>query len=781
MIWLAAVLIILLLIPIAFIWIVFLRPLPRLNGRVTLTGLSAPVQVLHDRWGIPHVRAESERDLFVAQGFLHAQDRLWQMDFFRRIGCGLMSEIFGAKSLEWDKLYRRIGIRRAAQLEVESLSEDSRSALEAYATGVNHYIAAHRRKLPAEFQILRYKPTPWTPVDTVTWSKTLEWLMSGNAENELIRQRFASFLGDELAADIEPGYRADHPIHVAANSFIADLTNIGGSNAWAVSGSRSETGHPLLASDPHVPLTTPGLWHQMHLCCDTFESTGATIPGIPGVIVGHNRDIAWGVTLSFVDVQDVYIEKPNPGNSQQFEFRGEWETAETVVEPIPVRGWSQPHKLRTIITRHGPVMTDSFPDEERPIAFQWVGHPGGELMLAILRLNRARNWQEFSEAMRTWTGASMNFVYADRSGNIGYRLAGRIPVRKPCSSRFPKEGWTGEREWNGLIPFDEMPYAFNPETGHFFSANHRIVDDGYPYDLGGDYANGYRAQRIQDLLQAEPVLSADIFRRMQLDLHSIPGQELASRYRGVESSDALVQRAVEELVNWDGHHTADSVAGTIYEVVQLRLLDEIFGVHLRHLADNYRGQGLAAFGGLNQYGGRNILALRRVLDNPDAYWWNDPKTGERRTRDQVLLRCMEKAVRELQERLGSDIRRWQWGRLHQATFPHAFHPVKFLRRVFSPRAVPLGGDKDTLAQAGFSPITPYEVRGSGVSYRQIIDLGNWDNCRAVCVPGQSGHRASHHYADLLKLWRRGEYHPMVFSWEEVEKVTRSRLMLEPDP
>ncbi|MBI3920592.1 MAG: penicillin acylase family protein [Armatimonadetes bacterium] len=754
-------------------WRAFLRPLPKTSGSCRLPGLAAPVEVCRDRWGIPHLRAETERDLFMAQGYVQAQDRLWQMEFFRRIGSGSMAEVFGSRTLEWDKFYRRLGFRRAAETELQSISSDALRAMEAYAEGINHFISTHSRRLPAEFQILRVTPRPWTPLDTLTWSKTLDWFMSANAENELIRGKLAELLGASLAEELEPGYREDHPIHTEPL-----MRSIGGSNAWAVAGWRSTTGKPLLAHDPHVPLTTPGLWHQMHLRCDTLDVIGATIPGIPGVILGHNRHIAWGVTVSFVDAQDVFIEKPHPEDSRQFEFRGSWEPAHFVTEVIPLRG-RKPVRMEVAITRHGPIVTESFPGTREPIAIQWTGHEPGDQMLAILRLNRAQNWGDFNEALRTWTGASFNFVYADTEGNIGYRLSGRVPVRKPCSSRFPKEGWTGEGEWNGLIPFEAMPHFLDPPEGHTFSANNRIVHEQYPYDLGGDYANGYRAQRLKDLLNGKSKLSIPDFRRMQLDLYSVPGKELADYFRTLTSTDPQVAACLDALRKWDGELTAESVGGTIYEVVQLHLLNELIGKHLRHLSAVYQGQGISAFGGLNQYGGRNILALRRALKNPQAVWWEDPETGERRNREAVLATCLKKTAEELTKRLGPQVESWQWGRLHQATFPHAFHPIKFLRWIFCPKPVPLGGDKDTLAQAGFSPINPYDVRGSGVSYRQIIDLSDWDNSIAVCAPGQSGHPLSRHYKDLLRLWRQGEYHPMVYEWSRVEEMTQSRLLLEP--
>jgi len=523
------------LIALIIYWLIY-RPLPGINGTVRVKGLRDRVEVIRDRWGIPHIYAGNEEDLFFAQGYVHAQDRLWQMEVHRRLASGTLAEILGGIALEADRFSRIIGFRRAAQADLALLDEETRRYLEAYSRGVNAFIETHRSRLPLEFTLLRHKPAPWTPLDTAAFAKFMGWALSCNWESELLRASLIEILGPERAAELEPPYPESNPIIIQSSKFKAQSSNIStginrqdvattlsglskvqrkvacfsssggtgeGSNNWVINGARSVTGKPLLANDPHLSPMMPSIWYENHLVGGDFAVTGASMPGIPGVVLGHNHRIAWGATNAYPDVQDLYLERLRTTSSgcPEYEFRGKWERAQVVREEIKVRGRREPVVEEVVITRHGPIISGLLTGEAPPLALRWVGHQPSP-MLQSLRFNRARNWEEFVASLRSWSVPAQNMVYADVEGNIGYYMAGQVPIRAKGLGLVPVPGWTGEYEWTGYIPFEELPQAYNPPTGYIASANNKIVGEDYPYFLTLEPLPGYRARRIVDLIEA---------------------------------------------------------------------------------------------------------------------------------------------------------------------------------------------------------------------------------------------------------------------------------------
>lgn len=779
------------------------RALPITQGKLIAPGLKEQVTVIRDRWGVPHIYAENQSDLFFAQGYVHAQDRLWQMELNRRLGSGGLAEIFGEVALGTDRFVRTVGFRRAAEADLEMVDEDTRSALEAYAAGVNAFLDA-KQPLPLEFTVLRFKPEPWMPLDSLTWGKVMAWNLSVNWDTEILRARFIDKLGAERAAELEPMYPKSNPDVIPSEVDYGQLSTrileqyrqaaswLGtsgagvGSNNWVVDGMKSATGKPLLANDPHLSLQMPSIWYENHLVGGDVEVTGVSFPGTPGVIIGHNAAIAWGVTNGFPDVQDLYVEKLNPKNRHQYEYRGEWHDAEVVREEIHVKGSAEPAIEEVVITRHGPIINGLVPQEDDqglpPLALRWTALEPGTLFHAVLLLQRASNWEEFTAALRYWDVPAQNFVYADAEGNIGYYLPGRIPVRARGMGLVPVPGWTGEYEWTSWIPFEELPHAFNPPQHYVATANNRIVGDDYPHFITVDWMNGYRARRICDLLESREKLSAEDFAAIHMDLYSIPGREFSRYLAALEPEDEHARRAVEFIRAWDFNLTADSVAGTIFEAVQLQLLRLAFADELGpELVEHYLGSGVhPMLSATNAYMGRSAVVLLRLLENETSPWFADAKNGQPRTRDEFLLLGLEKAIAELRPILGEDMSRWQWGRLHKATFAHPLGQVKPLNLLFNRGPFPIGGDTDTVHQSAFIPREPYAVQSWCVSYRQIVDLSDWERSLAIHTNGQSGQPGSRHYADMIPMWRNGEYHPMLWGRAQVEAEAEDSMVLKPE-
>ena len=765
------------------------RSVPCSRGTVRLKGLDSPVEVMRDRWGVPHIYADSVRDVLFAQGYVHAQDRLWHMELARRAASGSLAEVFGSVALGADRLLRRVGLRRAANAEVEQLAEALRENLEAYAAGVNAFIEGNRNRLPPEFLILRFRPEPWTLADSLAIAKFVGWSLSGNWDTEIVRSWIVERLGPEEAARMEPGYPVGAPLIVPPGAecrglgapLLEELRKVqelvggggGGSNNWAVDGHKSATGKPLLANDPHLPLQMPCIWYEVHLNGGGLNVIGVSLPGVPGVIIGHNDRIAWGVTNTMTDGDDLFVERVNPANSRQYEYGAKWVDGDLVREEIRVRGRREPVVEEVLVTVHGPIISPSIPGEKRALALRTVVAEPSQQAQALLLLGGAGTWEEFREALRQWPAPAQNFVYADVEGNIGYQMAGLVPIRAKGQGLVPSPGWTGEYDWKGFIPFDELPSVLNPPTHYVASANNKIVDDDYPYFLGAEYMDGYRAQRIIELLEAREKHSLEDFRSIQGDIYSIPGRELAQHILSLEPASADAKRAFNFLRVWDCRLWPDSVAATIVEAFFLHMLRNTVAVKLGPLTGYFVGKEVHPAVPDSFYLYRSASWLLGLMKEAPADWF-----AGRSWRD-VMEQSLEEAVAALRRSLGEDMSRWTWGRIHYAPFEHVLGRVRALRPVFNRGPVPVGGDMNTVAQASYIGSRPYAVASFAVSYRQIIDLGDLNRSVAILPGGQSGHPASRHYGDMIDAWRRLEYHPLLFDRGEIERQAAGKLTLMP--
>ncbi len=773
------------------------RRLAHADGTLSLPGLSAPVEIIRDRWGVPHIYAANDHDVFFAQGFVHAQDRLWQMELNRRLATGRLSEMLGDLALDTDRATRTFGFERLGRADWALLPAEDQQRIEAYCAGINAWLdsPAGRRSRPIEFTLLRHHPQPWRVEDVLAFSRVMDWQMSHAWYGEVIRSQLIAALGLARAAELEISDAADNPPVLPAgiefNTLAGGVLTAAdgpflkrrmGSNAWAIAGSRSASGHPILCNDMHLQLTVPGIWYQVHLEAGDLRVTGVSVPGLPGVVAGHNDRIAWGITLAFTDCEDLFVEKFDPDQPRRYEFEGQWLDAEMIRETIRVKNRTAPHVEEILVTRHGPVISDVIGQSGQRLAVSSMALRPCPALHGWFALNRARDWDEFVEAMRPIEAPQLNIAYADVDGNIGYWVTGKVPVRARGQGTVPMPGWTGADEWVGEVPFEEMPHAFNPAAGFLVHCNNRITPDDYPHYLGNAWMNGFRARRLTDLLAGNDRVTTADCRAMQMDVVCLPGLEFVRLLSEVfpsaqRASEApAVAQALTLLTTWDGRLSADSIGGSLYEVMRASLVRALFAPILGEtLTTRWRGQGFhPVLMFAHEFYGHDTVTLLRLLRDPDS-WWVAQAGG----REALLRRCLAEAMARLTAELGPESQGWQWGRLHRISFPHALGVQKPLDLVFNRGPLPIGGDTDTPLQTATLPGESFANDAWAPSMRHIIDMGDLDGALTVLPVGQSGQLGSPHYDDLVDLWSRGAYHPMLWSRAQVEKHAEARLMLAP--
>jgi penicillin amidase len=772
--------------------------LPPIDAQIRVAGIEREVLIHRDKWGIPHIQAASRNDLFFAQGYIHAQDRLWQMELNRRAAAGKLAAVVGSVALETDRLSRTLGFARLAAGTWDNSGDTVRADVEAYTAGINAQLG-DAQKLPLEFTLLRHEPAPWAPLDTVAFARLMAWTLSHGFAGKLTRAQLIERLGPERAASLEPNYPERNPITLpngvefnaleiddmmdaAGGPFLGrSMEGAGsGSNGWVLAGQRSVSGHPILCNDVHLPVKTPSLWYYNHLRHEADEQdgkglhvAGVSLPGLPYVLIGHNERIAWGATLSFVDCEDLFVERLEVNEAPRYIYQDSWHKAETSEEVIEVRGKAN-HVESVITTRHGPIISNILPHNGQAVALQSGALRELESFDGFARLNAAESWDEFVNAIARIESPTLNLLYADTGGNIGYHLCGKVPVRAKGQGLVPVPGWTGKNEWIAEVPFDELPYAFNPKRGFIVTANHRIVTDDYAYYLGSLWRNGYRARRLEELITKTAVISMNDCCRFHLDAKSIPGKELVDALAALETSDPDATLSLHLLRSWDGRLDARSIGGTVYEVLLMRLSQLILRPHLgTELAERFLGMGpQPVLYPVSEFHGQWVVVLLRMLHDPDTPWL---PAGQ--MRDALLVRGLAETAQELRRLLGEETREWEWGRLQRIHFDHAMSSQPILDRVFGQGPVSVGGDSDTVSQTATSP----EDREGNIasSYRQVVDLGNFDASQAMLVPGQSGNLGSGHYGDLIQPWLDGEYFQMAYDEPAVAKIAEHTFTLKP--
>jgi penicillin amidase len=781
-----------------------LSALAQTEGRIGLSGLQKPVKVLRDEWGIAHIYAETQDDLFFTQGFVAAQDRLWQMDLWRRVGEGKLAEVLGPRAVERDRFARLIRYRGDMKAEYESYAPDARQIIEAFVRGVNAQIELSKDRLPIEFQLTGSKPEPWTP--EVCLTRMAGYVMTRNASTEVLRAQLAHQFIREIVEDLigidfqlkpaeeygrarglgkvaewietDPPRKLELPdgldwkdlegidgrILAAANAASATVSfnPNDGSNNWVIDGTMSATGNPILANDPHRTIALPSLRYMVHLVGPGWNVIGAGEPALPGVAAGHNERVGFGFTIVGIDQQDLYVEETNPENPNEYRYRGKWERMRVEREQIKVKGEAQPREVELKFTTHGPVIYED-QERHRAYALRWVGsEPGTAGYLASLTLNRVQNWKEFLAAMERWKVPSENLVYADVDGNIGWVAAGMAPIRKGWSGLLPVLGAEGKYEWQGFLPVSALPQSFNPPEHFIATANHNILPPGYKHELGYEWANPIRFRRIAEVLgSAKGKFNIADFEKLQHDEVSLPARELTAVLREAKGVKPELRPFVEMLTSWDCNLGRDSTAAALFEIWLPKLTPAVFKRHVPEAA-------------WRVVAGRiSLLKTIDALKNPSPQWFRgeDARGG----RDAMLLTSLEEAVKEARERLGDDASKWRWGKLHVATFTHSLSTDAERRALFNLPPVERGGDGNTVNNTSGSNFR----QNHGASFREILDVSDWDRSVATSVPGQSGQPGSKHYGDLLPLWAEGKYFPLLYSKQKVEAMAKQRLTLEP--
>ncbi|MGW1494528.1 penicillin acylase family protein [Streptomyces sp. NPDC002402] len=865
---------------------------PQTTGTIKLEGLKGQVEVKRDDYGIPQIYADSDEDLFRAQGFVQAQDRFWEMDVRRHMTAGRLSEMFGSGQVETDSFLRTLGWRRVAQQEYDTkLSPATKKSLQAYADGVNAYLKGREgRDLSVEYAALEfendYKPEKWTPVDSVAWLKAMAWDLRGNMQEEIDRSLLTSRLSEKQIKDLYPAYPYDRNKPIVAeggvnpatgkfdpdakpstisgnsggsrggniaqgaaqgvNSQLAALSetldtipallgpsgNGIGSNSWVVSGRYTTTNKPMLANDPHLAPQLPSLWYQMGLHCRSvsascqYDVAGYTFSGMPGVIIGHNQDIAWGFTNLGADVTDLYLEKLS-GDS--YLVGSEERRLITRDEVIKVAGGSD-RKITVRSTEHGPLVSDRSDELEKVgqkapvsnaapdrgagygVALQWTALQAGRSMDAVFALNRAKDFASFRAAAKNFEVPSQNLVYADTKGNIGYQAPGKIPVRAEGDGTTPAPGWNPKYKWKGYIPFDELPYELNPKRGYIVTANQAVTDaKKYPHLITKDYGYGTRSQRINDLIelkiQGGGKISTEDMRTMQMDNSSEIAKLLTPYLLKIDISDPYVREAQKLLEGWRYTQEPDSGAAAYFNVVWRNVLKLAFGNKLPkevrvedeclnvrpadstapddELTKRVRECGQRDTDSAQPDGGdRWFEVVRRILKDEKNEWWHSPASrtdAATVTRDQLLARAMEDARWELTAKLGKDATSWSWGRLHQLTLKNQTLGTEgpgFLQFVLNRGPWNLGGGEGAVNATGWNAAGDYSVIWAP-SMRMVVNVGDWDKSRWINLTGASGHAYSAHYTDQTDKWADGELLDWAYGKQAVQARTVDTLKLTP--
>lgn len=772
------------------------RSFPQTNGSVSLAGIQNPVEILRDGYGVPHIFAHTEHDAFFAAGFVQAQDRLWQMEIIRRAGMGRLSEILGEPALKTDRMFRTLRLWKHAQQIAATLDDETRQALQAYADGVNSYIGEHRGKYPLEFDMLNIEPEPWSVEHSVVISRLMAWELNYARWVDVVFGVLVERFGPEKAVEVFPSWPNNAPVIVppelkgkkiaslalqlldADESYrkLLGATGFGyGSNSWVVAGSKSFTGKPILANDPHLLLFAPGRWYEMHLSSPTLDVEGAGLAGIPFVVVGHNRHIAWGVTNAMIDDEDFYVEQVDSvQRPTKYKFLNEWRPLAEEVDTIVVKD-SKPVLLSIYSTHRGPIINRFEPSAELSnylLSMRWVGHEISNEARTFLLINRAKNWQEFQRALQTFACPAQNFIYADIDGNIGYYAAGKLPVRKSKGQTLPFAGWTDENDWKSFVPFEEMPHSYNPPEGFIATANNKIIDDSYPYHISTHWEPSWRVQRITELLKSQEKFSVEDFQRFQQDYLSPQAREIVpvilKAYDGRDVNDKRIQTALNYFRNWDYIMKKEDVSTSLFQ--------SFFLASIRNTFQDEMGDRLLAL--YDTLASIPMVVMTKLLHQDSSAWFDNVSTSEIEKKDDIVRLSLEQAVHDLQTKLGGEVKEWQWGKLHTVEFSHVFGASPILRRIFNVGPFEVGGSHSTVNKGDFKIGAPF-ANTVGPSTRQIFDLSDPNNTRSVTPPGQSGQVFHRNYSDQIALWLNGLFKRVPMDKFVIEQTSHEVLILQP--
>jgi penicillin amidase len=759
--------------------------LPQIDGRVALPGLTDPVEVLRDSDGAVTIKAQSAPDAYHALGYVHAQDRLAQMDFMRRLGAGRLSEVMGQSTVEVDRMMRTLGFYRLAEESQAHLNPETMASVEAYAAGVNAFIADPPGPLPIEFQVLRYEPEPWRPADSLVWGRLMALQLSGNWSSEALRLRLAERLTPEQIAFLWRPYPENGPIAIGDLAAAQDLQPAlpgevlpwqwapkDASNSWVVAGSQTASGSPILANDIHLALNQPGQWYLARIETPDLTLAGATAPGLPFLIAGHNGHIAWAFTTTHSDTQDLFLERSPEGAEDSYETPEGPKRFEVREEVIEVRG-GDPLHIAVRSTRHGRVISDLRAGRSTPLpdgqilALAWPGLKADDRTAdAIYAMNQARDWDQFRAALRHFHSPQQNLLYADRAGTIGFIAPARVPLRAQGDGRFPAKGWTGEQDWIGEIPFDELPQSVDPKRGRIVVANNKIVPDDYPYLITADWPSGHRAQRIEDLLDGAEETTLAQHAGWQSDVVSLAAKRLLPLLiQAVDSGSQSKRagRALSLLSAWDFRMARDRPEPLIY-YAWLKAANEAL------LADELGPD-------FNAFQGADADLLSAILTDGEA-WCDDVESETQEGCAEQTANALEDALQDLAARFGNDMDDWRWGEAHMARLRHPVLGRIPLLGALTTRSIETDGGEDTVNRGGLrlagNDPQVFEHR-HGATFRAVYDLADLDQSLFMITGGQSGNPLSPFYGNLAEAWRDGIY----LRLDGKPKVIAGRLRFDP--
>jgi penicillin amidase len=807
---------------------------PQTSGTIQVPGLSQPVEVIRDEYGVAHIYAHSPEDLFFAEGYVHAQERFWQMEFQRRLGSGRLSELLGETTLGTDRYLRHFGFRDLSAQTYDLMGDETRRILDAYAAGVNAYISGRDpAQLGLEFALLGLQGVdvqvePWTPVDSLVWGEMMIFGQSDQLRTELRNVAQLAAVGEDMYADLHPYYRDDRPVIIASEELdylgalsaaavqmgeaeiryvralggslvdtdivpplLADLgiDSLGGSNSFAISGEMTDTGMPLLANDPHMGFNMPALWYEIGMHCAEksaaciYDFRGFSLPGVPGILIGHNDRIAWGLTNAAFDAEDVFIERVNPANSNQYEVNGEWVDMDIHREEIEVHGWEEPEVVFVRSTRNGVVATDSMVEQPLytyegddldlfALSYAWTALEPVRSIEANLKVLGAQDFEDFVSASQYFDAGKQNWLYADVDGNIGYIMPGKVPIRAGGDGSLPVPGWNDDYIWTGFIPYEEAPRVYNPTQGFIVAANNpQVRYEDYPYLINTSQDRGQRAQRITNMIQNDADgISIDDMAAIQTDNQDLAALELLPYLQNLQLGDPGVVAARDWLLGWEGQTHMDSPEAALYNIFWVHLITGIFH---DQLPEDLRP------------GGNTVTAdiVHFLLLDPQNVWWDDITTPDRlESRDDILAQALEGAYAEGLEAFGENLDQWRWGELHTITFRNATlgnSGISFIENIFNRGPFATSGSDSVVQKTNWDVNQPYAVSSLIPALRQVIDLGDLSNSRMIHSVGQSGHPGHPQYDHFIDPWRFFEYHPSNWRRAEVEAGDHDILILDP--
>jgi penicillin amidase len=825
-------------------------PLPQIDGELSAKGLKDRVEILRDSHGVPHIYAKNMHDVFFAQGYVQAQDRWWQMEFYRKTCGGRIEELTGKKSalVAPDIYLRSLGLYGVCRREYESYTPAERAPLDAFAAGVNAYIAGKKpRQLSVNYALLgltgvKFNIEPWTPIDSLMFSKIMAWDLGLRRDPELLRTRLYEKLGAKMAEawlippwpigekpttltgeDIKalfggtvatrpPGEGRPAPAQYAGKPVSGDDTpdfgwmggghDGAGSNSWVATGKMTKSGRALLANDPHLGIQMPSIWYEvaLHATDDgtgrPFDVQGFTFSSNPGVVVGHNADISWGTTNVYPDVNDQYMIRVNPKNPLQYRWNGTWRDMTTRKETIAFGNGKPAIEIIVRVTHLGPIINDNKYDPETgtlagfnnedPRALRWTALEPGRIALAIIGLNKARNWKEFRAALKNWDVPSQSIIYADTNGNIGFQMPGKIPIRPAgLAGQVPTPGWGSEYEWKGYIPYDLMPRAFNPAGEFMVAANQEVAPPEYYATLnarlgGAVNANfgsrynkwiyGYRAQRITEMIRQSAPHTPATYRAMQNDVVNLSAAEVLPALEKLEFKNGDLAAARDWLMQWDRRFGEESPQAVLYAMFWKRLTGLVFQDKLGDVAKSDAAD-------------KEMWAMTLLLANPDDAWWDDSTTKDKtETRDEVLVRAFREGYEAAVAALGKNRSKWRWSDLHGATFvsnPLGASKIGLLEKLVNRGPVPVGGSTECVNNNMWDAGTgDFSVRMIP-SMRMIVDMNDFSGNISINSTGQSGHPKSPWYGDMIEPWRKGTFRPMLWTRQQADKGARHTLVLRP--